>query len=485
MLLAISGRLTQKMAVLFSLALLFSGCAMVGPDYTPVVPDAPQEWSSELAAGLNNDQADPEALARWWTVLNDPILVDLETEAVSGNLDLKAAYARVREARGLRGISRAGLFPYLDASASASKFRLSENSNTGSGSELYAVGFDAGWEMDIFGGVRREVEAADADLAARRESLHDVLVSLTAEVALNYLEVRTFQVRLVMANENLKDQQQTYDLNKSRYEAGLIGELPMQQSLYNLESTRSQVPLLEIGQAAAMNRLAVLLGEKPGSLKERLTKVAPVPVVPVTVAIGVPAEALRRRPDIRRAERELAAQTARIGVATSDLYPKFRLDGSIGLESMQLGNLPEWASRVFRVGPAATWHIFDAGAIRSNIEVQNARQEQALIRYQATVLRALEETENSLVAFVKEQDHYHALTRATEAAAAANRTAQDRYQAGLIDFSNVLDAQRSLLSFRDELARSSGALSANLVQIYKALGGGWVPEEENSEQAMD
>jgi NodT family efflux transporter outer membrane factor (OMF) lipoprotein len=485
MLVAISGRFMQKTAVLFFLAFLFNGCAMVGPDYTAVVPDAPQEWSSEMAGGLNDDQIDPETLARWWTVLNDPVLVDLENEAVSGNLDLKAAYARVREARGLRGISRAGLFPFLNASASASKFRLSENSNTGSGSELYTLGFDAGWEMDIFGGVRRKVEAADAGLAATRDSLNGVLVSLTAEVALNYVEVRTYQARLIMARENLKDQQQTYELNKSRYEAGLIGELPMQQSLYNLESTRSQVPPLEIGQAAAMNRLAVLLGKKPGNLAAQLAEVTPVPVVPVTVAIGVPADALRRRPDISQAERELAAQTARIGVATADLYPKFRLDGFIGLESIQLSNLPEWASRVLQVGPVATWNIFDAGAIRSNIEVQNARQEQALIQYQATVLRALEETENSLVAFVKEQDHYHALARATEAAAAANRTAQDRYQAGLIDFTNVLDAQRSLLSFKDELAQSTGALAANLVRLYKSLGGGWMPEAGNTAPVMD
>jgi len=473
------------MAIQLFMIFLFSGCAMVGPDYTPVAPDAPPEWSSRLTAGLTDDQADPETLARWWTVLDDPVLEVLVAEAVKGNLDLKEAYARVREARALRGISRAGLFPRVDADAAGTQYHFSENSTVREGNELYVLGFDAGWELDIFGGVRRGVEAADADLGASRESLRDVLVSLTAEVALNYVELRTYQARLITANENLRDQQQTYDLNKSRYEAGLIGDLPVQQSLYNLESTRSQIPPLEIGLAAAMNRLAVLLGEKPGSLKERLAKAAPVPVVPATVAVGVPAEALRRRPDVRQAERELAAQTARIGVATANLYPEFRLNGFIGLESFQLENLPEWASRFLRFGPAATWNIFDAGAIRSNIEVQNARQEQALIRYQAVVLNALEEVENAIVFFVKEQDHYNALAKATEAAAAANRTAQDRYQAGLIDFTNVLDAQRSLLSFRDELARSKGALTANLVQIYKALGGGWVPEEGNPEKAMD
>jgi len=483
--LALTAKRLREKVVLVGLGLLFSGCAMLGPDYTPVAPDAPPEWHGELSGGLTAEQVDAAALSRWWTVLNDPLLESLETEAVQGNLSLKEAHGRVREARALRGISRTGLFPRLDGTAAATRIRASENSGTGGEKELYAAGFDAGWELDIFGGVRRKVEAADADLAASQESLRDVLVSLTAEVGLNYVEVRTYQARLATAGENLKDQQQTYDLNKSRYDAGLIDELAVQQSLYNLERTRSQIPPLEIGLAAAMNRLAVLLGEKPGSLETKLASPAPVPAAPVSVAVGVPADALRRRPDIRRAERELAAQTARIGAATADLYPKFRLAGSIGLESLTADKLPEWASRVYRVGPAVSWNIFDAGAIRRNIEVQNARQEQALVRYQAAVLRALAEVENSLVAFVKEQDHRHALTRAAEAAAMAKRTALDLYQAGLVDFTDVLDAQRSLLAAEDELVQSTGAVTAGLVRLYKALGGGWVAEDSTPESAKD
>jgi NodT family efflux transporter outer membrane factor (OMF) lipoprotein len=485
MCLAIIRKTVKVMAAPIGLGLFFTSCVRVGPDYTPVTTDAPPAWQSELNGGLTDEQISPAALAHWWTVLNDPLLESFESEAVQGNLSLKEAFGRVREARALRGLSRAGLFPQLDGSAAATRSRASDNTSAAGEGNLYAAGFDAGWELDIFGGVRRTVEAADADLAASQESLQDVLVSLTAEVALNYIEVRTFQIRLRTANEILQAQQHTYELNISRNEAGLIDDLPVQQSLYNLEQTRSQIPPLEIGLAAAMNRLAVLLGEKPGSLAARLAEAAPVPAVPVSVAVGVPADALRRRPDIRQAERELAAQTARIGVATAELYPKFRLVGSIGLESLHLEDLPEWASRFYNIGPAASWNIFDAGAVRRNIEVQNARQEQALVRYQAAVLRALEEVENSLVAFVKEQDHLQALTRATEAAAKADRTARDRYQAGLVDFTSVLDAQRSLYSFKDELARSNGAVTANLVVLYKALGGGWAAENGRPESSED
>jgi NodT family efflux transporter outer membrane factor (OMF) lipoprotein len=456
-------------------SLVVAGCAAVGPDYTPVTPDAPPAWHSGLAAGLGAGEVDSEALSHWWMVLKDPQLETLETKAVTGNLVLKTALSRVREARALRGIRRAERFPLVDTSASATKSR---SVNFGE-DERYAAGIDAGWELDIFGGLRRQEEAAEADLEASRADLRDVLVSLTAEVGLNYIEVRTLQARLSAARENLSAQQKTYDLNASRYQAGLIDELAVRQSLYNLERTRSRIPPLETQLAAAMNRLAVLLGEKPGALEDGLTAAKPIPTVPVSIAVGVPADALRRRPDIRRAERELAAQTARIGVATADLYPKFRLDGSIGLESLTLEHLPEWASRIFSIGPSASWNLFDAGAIRRNIEVQNARQEQALFAYQTAVLNALEEVENSLMAFARQKDRLEALTRATEAAQQAARVARDRYGAGLVDFSNVLDAQQALLSLQDEEAQSRGAVTAELIRLYKALGGGWKPGDDH------
>ncbi|MBN2232465.1 MAG: efflux transporter outer membrane subunit [Deltaproteobacteria bacterium] len=452
--------------------LLLQGCAMVGPDYVPRRPAAPAQWRAGELDGLRPLPA-AATLAAWWAVLDDPLLAELEERATQGNLGLREALARVREARALRGVSAAKLWPELDAAGSAVNRRDSENTGAGGEYELYAAGFDAGWEIDVFGGRRRAVEAADADLAAEIEQLRDVLVSVAAEVALNYIGVRTFQTRLAVADANLADQRQTYELNRSRHEAGLLDELAVQQARYNLEHTRSRIPALRAGLTAAKNRLAVLAGAPPGSIDALLTESRPVPVPPVTVAVGVPAETLRRRPDIRAAERRLAAQTARIGVATADLYPKFRLLGSIGLESLQPADLPEGAGRAWGIGPSVSWRIFDAGAIRRNIDVQTARQEQALTRYEAAVLRALEEVENALVHYAREQLRRDALAAATAAAERAVLLARDRYRAGLEDFGNVLDAQRSLLSFQDELAVSEGTVTANLVRLYKALGGGW------------
>ena len=474
------GRLWRAVWPAVALSLVLTGCAAVGPDYVRVEPEAPTAWHGALSGGLAAEAADREALAQWWTVLGDPLLTSLENRAVEGNLDLKQARARLGEARARRGLTRAGLYPNVDVGAAATKSRSSENAGTGREVELYQTGFDAGWELDVFGGIRRSVEAADADLAASREALRDVLVSLTAEVGLNYVDVRSFQVRLAAAQSNLGAQENTYELNASLYKAGLIDELPVQQARYNLERTRSEIPLLEIGLSATMNRLAVLLGAPPGALEDQLAPSRPIPMVPVAVAVGVPAEALRRRPDVRRAERELAAQTARIGVATAELYPRFRLFGSIGIESLELGDLATWPSRTFAVGPSVSWRLFDAGSIRRNTEIQDARQEQALLSYQAVVLGALEEVENGLVAFAKVQQRRDALVLATEAASRADQVARDRYRAGLVDFSNVLDAQRSLLAFQDQLARSQGEVAAGLIRLYKALGGGWSAELASS-----
>jgi len=467
----IGGLTIRGLSIILILAL--AGCAAVGPNYTQVEPKTPEKWHTELQNGLRADKLNSEKLSHWWSTLNDPELSRLIERAVKGNLTLKDAQSRLREARALRGISKAGLFPTLDAGASVTKRRSSENSDTGTESTLYAAGFDAGWELDVFGGVRRSVEAAQAGLEASQADLHNVLVSLMAEVALNYVEVRTYQARLSAAYANIKTQQETYDLNQSRYEAGIIDELVVQQALYNLERSRSQIPTLEIGLEASKNRLAVLLGENPGALHQALNETKPIPVPPMTVAVGVPAETLRNRPDIRIAERNLAAQTARIGVATADLFPKFRLFGSIGLESLSSKDFFERASRAWSIGPGVSWNIFDAGAIRQNIKVQTERQEQALLQYESTVLNAQEEVENVLVAFAKEQRRRESLSRATDAARKADLLARDRYQAGLVDFSNVLITQLSLLSFQDELVQSDGAVTTNLVRLYKALGGGW------------
>lgn len=465
--------LALQMIAKVLVAFLLAGCATVGPDYISPEISAPEKWRADLKAGLTQGSMDSKMMASWWTTLNDPTLTSMIQRAVKGNLDLKEARSRVREARARRGISAAERFPTLDVNGSAISSYSGEDTGSGERRELYAAGFDANWELDLFGGVRRSIEAAQADLETSQEDYRDVMVSLLAEVALNYVEVRTSQARLDVAEKNLEAQAETYELTVFRFEAGLAGALDMEQAKYNLENTRSQIPTLRIRLEEAKNRLAVLLGTQPGALQSDLSGRKPIPVPPLKIAVGVPAEVLRRRPDIRRAERELAAQTARVGVATAELYPKFSLLGSIGLEALSFGDLFSTGSRTDTIGPSFSWNIFDARAIRKNIEVQNALQEQALLKYEAAILTALEDVENALVAYAQDQYRRQSLSQATQAAERAVDLALKQYSSGIIDFQDTLEAQRSLLSFQDQLAESDGAVTSNLISLYKALGGGW------------
>lgn len=475
------GLLRLLMTVLF---MTVSGCAAVGPDYKrPEVP-VHKDWNTRMEDCPVIGETNLDVLAQWWTTFNDAKLTHLAERAVKGNLDLKKARAQVREARARRGIAEAGFLPTLNGSGSAAWAHTTGNGNTNAAStaasELYSANFDASWELDIFGGVRRSVEASQKDLQASEESLHNVLVSLLSEVALNYFDVRTYQERLNVAESNLRSQTETFELTQWRYQAGLTDELAVQQARYNLENTRSQIPVLRTGLDAAMNRVAVLLGDQPGAVQTELEHPEPIPVPPLQVAVGVPADLLRRRPDVRQAEQELAAQTARIGVATADLYPKLTLGGSIGLETLSLKNLsPGTVS--FSGGPSITWAIFKGGAIRRNIELQSALQEEALVHYESVILSALEEVENALRAYAETQKRRKSLSDAAQAAQKAAELAQQKYQAGLTDFTSVLDAQRSLLSLQEQLAISNGNVSANLVRVYKALGGGWTSLSGNLE----
>jgi len=453
--------------------LIPAGCAPVGPDYIRPETPAAVDWHTPLAGGLTTAEMGPENLAAWWLGFDDPRLSSLIERALAGNLDLKKALARVREARARRNTDQAALYPTLNASGSGTWTRTNKDTGTGETGELYSAGFDAGWELDIFGGLRRSVEAAEADLQAVREEGRDTLVSLLAETALNYVEVRTLQAELAALEANLATQDDTFQMVAWRQQAGLSDDLAVQQARYNLENTRSQIPILRTSREEALNRLAVLLGDQPGKVHEELKQPAPVPVPPRQVAIGLPAEALRRRPDVRRTERELAAQTARVGVATADLYPKFSLSGSIGLEALSLPALSSSGLWTLLGGPRITWPLFQGGALRQKIEVQSSLQEQALIQYEATVLKALEEVENVLTAYAEEGIRSDSLGAAEEAAAQAAALAQHKYEAGLTDFTSVLEAQRSLRSFQYQLARSQGTVTSNLIRLYKALGGGW------------
>lgn len=475
----------RRVAPLALTLLALAGCT-VGPDHAPPDSPRPDSWPQPLEAGLTPEPAD---LARWWRGFGQPQLDSLIDRALEGNLDLREAAARVRESRAIRGITTADQFPTVDARAAASQQRSSGNSFGGPGgppgqeSDLYDAGFDATWELDFFGRVRRSVEAADADVDAAIESQRDARVILVSEVARNYTEFRSAQARLAIARQNVAAQQETLDLSRDRFEAGLSGELDVAQALAQLETTRSEIPVLVTAMKASAFRLDVLLGLHPGTLEPELESGA-LALLPVReLPIGLPAELLRRRPDIRRAERQLAAATARIGVATADLYPRFTLSGSFGFESGSIGNLFEGDSRTWSAGPLAVrWPVFDAGRIRSNIRVQEARQEQALIAYERTVLEAYEEVANAMVAYARVRERRESLARAVEADQLAVDLANDLWRRGLTDFLNVLDTQRALFQLQDQLAQSDAAVTTSLVALYKALGGGWEEPGQPSNQ---
>jgi NodT family efflux transporter outer membrane factor (OMF) lipoprotein len=376
----------------------------------------------------------------------------------------------------MRGIEQADRFPTLDADGSTIWTRNDRHTQ-----DSYAAGFDAAWELDIFGGIKRSIEAADADVEASVQQYGDVLISMISEIAVNYVELRTYQAQIAAVNESINTQQQTYQLTLWQYQAGLEDELATQQAKYNLESARSQLPSLNSGFNAALNRLSVLTACKPDEIRRELTELCPVPSLPSQVLVGVPADALRRRPDVRKAEKELIAQTARVGVAAAELYPKLSLGGSIGINGGSLSglssNLSAPADWTLQAGPRASWRIFDAGAIRQNIKVQSAKQQQALENYEAAILAAVEEVENALTAYIDEQSRFVNLQNAKQAAKEASLLASRQYEAQLIDFSEVLESQRTLLSFDNQLAQSNGTKTTNLIRLYKALGGGWQLDE--------
>ncbi len=454
---------------------LFGACAPVGPDYVPPgFNRIPGTWTPEMTGGRPAVPLDSKALASWWIVLNDPVLTGLITRAIDVNLDLRKTRAVLRASRARLLISGTDAFPTFNAGGSAARsFR-----NDGAGSS-YNAGFDAQWEMDVFGRVQRAREAATADLEADQESMGDVRVSLAAEVALNYVAVRSFQARLAIVQESLAVQEETLQLTQWQRQAGLTGQLEVEQARSSLEETRALLPDLQTGLGQAMNQLALLLGQYPGTLYTALSVPAPVPVAPMEIAVGVPAQALRRIPAVRQAERQLAAQTARVGVATAEQYPQFTLNGSIGFDALSIHDLVfESASRIFSIGPAFSWTVFDAGRLAQNIEVQNALTQQAAIAYEKAVLTALKDVEDALVAYGGEQVRRQSLVGASTAQQVALDLARDQYASGMVDFQVVLDAQRSLLSLQNQLAVSNGAVTSDLIRLYKALGGGWAPLSE-------
>ena len=458
--------------------MVMAGCA-VGPDFQPPQKQVPDEWAGPATMPTTAPAKSAERdLAKWWTIFEDPTLTSLVERAVQSNLDMKLAEARIRQARAARRGALSGIGPTVNATGSFQRSQSPGSSGPfgdeeGPTTNQYQGGFDAGWELDIFGGVRRGVEAADADLQATVETRRDVLVTLTSEVARNYIDLCAFQERTLTARRNLKAQQHSAELTRQRFQAGFVSSLDVANADAQVATTSAQIPLLEASARQAIYSLSVLLGREPAALMQELSAASEIPAVPPSVPVGVPTELLRRRPDIRRAEADIHAATARIGVATADLFPKVALSSSIGYRASDLDSWFDRISRLWSLGPAVSWRIFDTGRIRSNIEVRKALEEQSVITYQQTVLAALQEVENVLIASAKEQEHRKALAEAVAANRKAVELATELYTQGQTDFLNVLQAQRSLYVSEDVLAQSTRTVSTNLVALYKALGGGW------------
>jgi len=457
--------------VLLSLA----ACTAVGPDYHAPRREMPGQWQ-EKGAALS--PVTDLYIGAWWTLFNDPLLDSLVRRASAANYDLRLAEAAVREARAQRII--AGATGFLDSSASITHSRRgSDNtSSAGNSQTLFQLGFDAGWELDFFGGRRRAVEAAEATLQANRENLRDILVSLQAEVVRNYVELRGSQKRLATARKNIVTQEKTVDLVRGRFEMGLGNELDLVQAMTQLALTRARVPALESSIVQTMHRLAILLAQSPESLFTELQGATAIPRVPSPLLVNIPSELLRQRPDIRAAERRLAAATAEIGVATADLFPRFSLTGRLGLQNKSLANLVTTGSRFWSFGPAIDLSLFDQGEKRAVVDITKARRDSALTIYQKSVLAALGEVEDSLVAFNHEQETRRILNEAVSSGERAVMIANGRYESGLADFLNVLQSEQALYLSEDQLAQSEERLTLSMVAIFKALGGGW--QEQSS-----
>ena len=483
--------------------LALAGCA-VGPDYRPPETHVPEAWSglgAVTGSPTRLTTSPPVELVDWWKSLNDPLLTSLIGRAIESNLDLRQAEARIRQARAMRGVAASGLWPEIDATGSYSRIYTPgpspssqapatspSGSSTGgtstiTSSNLFQVGLDAAWELDIFGGVRRNIEASTADMQAATEDLRDVLVTLVAEVATNYANLRGFQQQIVIARKNLEAQRHNAEITRKRFKAGFVSALDVASAQAQVATTESQIPALESSAQAAIYSLSVLLGREPGALVQELSSETPIPPTPPEIPVGLPSDLIRRRPDVRRAEAQIHAATARIGVATADLFPKFSLTGSFGFSSADLNTLINWSSRAWSFGPSISWPIFAGGRIWWNIEVQDALQEQALITYEKTVLIALQDVETALVAYAKELERHKSLSQAVENNAKAVDLAMKRYIAGKTDFLSVLVFQNTLYQSEDALVQSTRNLTTDLIALYKALGGGWEKEAQPAKEA--
>ena len=464
--------------------LMISGCTTLGPDFKR--PDAPQapgwQTSDEALTG------EPATQAEWWKVFSDPVLDQLIETAHRQNLPLQIAGLRILEARAQLGIARGNQYPQVQqALGSATVNEVSENSPNFSPTiddsfANYDLGFDAAWELDFWGRFRRGIEAVDANLSATVADYDNALVSLTAEVARTYVTIRTLEERLQLARDNIILQEESLRIATVRFENGATTELDVQQAKSNLADTQALVPVLQRTLRQANNGLSVLLGMPPSDLTQMLGGPGTIPTAPVQVAAGVPADLLRRRPDVQAAELQAAGQSALVGVAQADLYPSFSLLGSIGVQSSDTGSsdagdLFDGDSLFYSAGPAFRWNILNYGRIRNNVRVQDARLQQALVNYRNSVLTAYQEVEDAMVAFIQSQKESEFRATSAEAASRSTELANIQYREGSVDFQRVIDTERFLVAQQDQWTSVRGDVALNLIAMYKALGGGWEVRE--------
>jgi multidrug efflux system outer membrane protein len=469
---------TEQSGLLLALLALLSGCA-VGPNYKPPQTSVAASFANSPTNASTGNEA---TLATWWKGFNDPKLDALIEQALTNNHDLRIATANLKEARALRRFTTFDLAPTVQANAAYDKRLLSKAAAPNMPRdqrelEFFDAGFDATWELDLFGRVRRSVEAANAQVAGTEAERLDVLVSLTAEVARNYLELRGQQNQLAVARRNAELQKETLQITEDRLGGGRGTDFDVSRSSSLLNLTLSTIPPLEAGIQRIIHRLAVLLGQQPTTLVTDLSMPAPLPTVIPQLALDSPEALLRRRPDVRAAERSLAASTARIGIATADLFPRVSFVGSVGLQADTFAGLGKSGADRWNFGPRITWAALDLGRVLARVKAADARAEASLAIYERTVLLALEETENALVDFGREQSRQQFLQTSAQASQTAANLAHQRFEGGIADFLSVLDAERTLLEAQDRLAASQTRTATAFVAVYKALGGG-VPVNE-------
>ncbi len=452
-----------------------SGCT-VGPHYTVPHIDTPEQWVGSGAPVCPAAPADIARLARWWDAFGDATLQSLIERALMANLDIQRARARIQEARATKGVVASGLWPSAELKGAYTRYRSPANAPgrvIATTANLFQTGLDAVWELDLFGGRRRSIEAAEADIEVAIEDARDVMVTLAAEVALNYIDLRSAQEQLRIATRTLKAHQHAADLTRMRCGAGLVSAMDVARAEALVATTASDIPAFEATARQSIYSISVLLGLEPAALDKELSEPSSIPTAPPHVPMVLPSELLERRPDVRRALASFHGATARIGIAKADLFPKFNLVGSGGFQGAALRDWLSWQHRTWSVGPAIDWQIFTAGKVRSAVKAYESAQEQSLLQYKKTVLQAFREIEDALAAYAGEQARNKALSEAVAAHRKTVDLAVQLYTEGMTEFLNVLDAQRSLYASEEALAQSTRNLSRNVVALYKALGGGW------------